>query len=391
MLCCAGALWASGGGACLAAPGAPPAYQYKNNLLFESSEDEEYINIHALHHLLEGNSHMPDEGLLIFSYEDCEVYVLADESANVRCIFMRLLNPVKNTNKNGTRLQSAVNGLCTMLDIPRTPYVMRSQKEDAALLCYDVYSPQEALKLYLVDEKDVNQRRKIFREPRCKAIYGLLWNCGEHEAKLTAGYGYGISFLVNADDLLFEVTLDISQPTVEYAEMRYRSAIKKSLKADPRESAADFFPFFSFNRTKKARVTDGSALRIVAKRDDVCMARDAKFYAFGTEDKLTEIADAGADEKSYGFDKENFSEFAASFPRSFEKEALTTIPEEQPEEETPPADTPAKPTTVKPEVKPAPAVAPKPAPEQPTPAPKPDEPLTPEEARRAFIDLLNRM
>lgn len=359
--------------------------------MFESSEDEEYINIHALHHLLEGNSHMPDEGLLIFSYGDCEVYVLADESANVRCIFMRLLKPVKNANKNGTRLQSAVNGLCTMLDIPRTPYVMRSQKEDAALLCYDVYSPQEALKLYLVEEKDVNLRRKIFREPRCKAIYGLLWNCGEHEAKLTAGYGYGISFLVNADDLLFEVTLDISQPMVEYAEMRYRSAIKKSLKADPRESAADFFPFFSFNRTKKARVTEGSALRIVAKRDDVCMARDAKFYAFGTEDKLTEIADAGADEKSYGFDKENFSEFAASFPRSFEKEALTTIPEEQPEEETPPADTPAKPTTVKPEVKPAPTVAPKPAPEQPAPAPKPAEPLTPEEARRAFIDLLNRM
>lgn len=389
MLITAGAILLPGGsGVCSAADSGSEIYldQSEGKKKKKKKKKKTYINIQALHESLPG-SKLVDSGLLLFELNGCEVYVLADENAEVRFMLVRLLKTDTKLRKKDTMLKDVCQRLHSNYGRPEWAGQLNDEEGKTALL---YFAPPE----YYDAEAD----KTALGCDRVTALYDVINYYTEEDKapELALSPGYSVAFLVAADELQFNMALDISQPTVEYAEVRYVKQLKKSLTAKYPQTASSLWPGLHFSG-KKGSVDGKTNFKILGTDDSFWMGRKEALFIFSTEERLRAAAVKGVNVKKCGFEREDFSELSVDMPSTISEEdwvKLTQAPgEEEPEEEyeeEPEVETP----TPKPE--PKPEVQPEPAPEKSTPEPAPQpaapaEPHTPESARRAFIDQLRNL
>lgn len=379
------------GSAVCAAPAALPGGEYSLGAPAAEQTDSTAINIRALHASLPG-SELVDAGLLVFSLSGYEVFVLADEHEAVRFMLVRSLKPDAKPRKKDPTLKDVCQQLRDCFDKPecRWAEVLRDDEAKVALVCYAPLRASE----------------HALGKDRVAAIPALMQahSVRGEKLRLTLTPGYSLAFLVQKEGVLFSLALDLSQPTVEYAELRCVDLSKKDRDTKYTEVAATLWPGLSFSG-KKGSVGGKVEYKILGEGDGFLMARKDTFFVFASEELVRRAAAKGVNAKKYGFEREESGEHAVTLPAPDEVDwtALTLSTgleddfseEDTPEEETPEEDTPEEdtPTPADDAAQDEPQQDPTPAEDAPPqqPAPAAAEPYTPEAARRAFIEQLRNL
>lgn len=359
------------------------------------AREEGFIHIRALHESLPG-SLLVDPGLLLFSLDGCEVYVLADEHEAVRFMLVRAPKSDAKSGKKDSSLREACQKLRSCYDGTSCKWVEVLRDEDAkvALICYQ--------KPACYDE---TADKSALGKDRVSAIHDVLqtYTEGDERLALAATPGANVAFMVKSEGVLFSLALDISQPMVEYAELRCVDLSKKDRDTKYTDVAAKLWPGLDFSG-KKGSIGGKVDYKILGSAGDVLMGRKDAFFIFTTEERMRQAAAQGVYAKKYGFERHKFSELAVSLPAEDKVDwaALTQAVDPAGEDE-PPADAPEEEEEEPAEVTDAvaddsattagedEATTPEPEPTPETPADSPAEPFTPEAARRAYMEILRNL
>lgn len=360
--------------------------QSTNKKKKSKKKKQKFINIRALHASLPG-SVLDNSGVLLFTLKGCEVYVLADENEDVRFMLVRLLKTDGKGRKKDNPLQDVCTDLQNYYGKAGLVGTLKDEDSKTALLHFEPY------------EDYGDEDKSALGKDRVTAIYDVMQTYTEEETlpKLALSPGYSVAFIVQKDDIEFNLALDLSEPTVEYAEVRYIKMLKKSLSTKYNQVAEDLWPGLSFSG-RKSSVDGKTNFKILGTDGPFWMGRKDAFFIFATEERLRQAAVQGVNVKKCGFSRADFAkaEITLPPPNEVDWKKLTQAPEEEEEPEVEPQE---EEPTPEPEVKPEPQpeVQPEPTPAEPTPeppaqpAPPPVETYTPEAARRAFIDQLRAL
>ncbi len=264
-------------------------------------EERQYISIEKLHAQLPG-SHMQDAGCLVFSAEGCSVWVLADEEKKVRFIYIRGNAEEKNKNRRRVAVDKVKSSLRMVLDKPERARELRAEDEMAVLLYYDS-----------LDEYD---EELFYGVSRCDAVHTLVCLHSDGKIRPVAGKGFAWDFLTEIDGVLVRISMDMSAPTVDYAEIRAVKVLEKRMDVNPEASVRSLCLSVNAKPEKKYRTFGRGAgnLRTLATDGEYYLARNAKFYALGTPEKMREAVERGAVYKQPGFAEADFSAYKVGLP-----------------------------------------------------------------------------
>lgn len=328
--------------------------------------EQTYIDLDALHRSLQG-SKLHDAGCLLFRAAGCDVVVLADESKQVRYMILRVADNIRNKSKRREVLERALQTLKIAYDLPVIPDQMVSVDARMALLHYEAYN-EEASGQALVGVE------------RCKALQNLLKLYDYYHVELSSATGLSCSFMVIADGVQLELSFDLRNKIVQYVEVRGVKIIDKGFRPKPDKSVAEVFSTLE-NEPDSRHVSLGGEQYTSLKTDgNYYLVRNGKFYLVGTLKTLSAAVKKGADMQNNNFLKANFSSLTVSLPSSSVAAKLLTRAPDPPK--------PVKPTP--PRVEPP---APVEQPKEPVVEKKKEElpPLTPEQAREAYLKMLREM
>lgn len=350
--------------------------------------ERQYISIDKLHARLPG-SHMQDEGCLVFSAEGCNVWVLADEEQKVRFVYIRGNADEKNKNRRRDAVDKVKSSLRLALDKPERAHELQSEDDAAVLLFYDS-----------LDEYD---EEHFYGVSRCDAIQTLVSLYNGKEIRPVLGKGFALDFLVEIDCVLVRISLDMSAPSVDYAEIRAVKVLEKKMDVNPELVVRSLCVSVNAKPEKKYRTFGRGAgnMRTLTTDGVYYLARNAKFYALGTPEKIRAAVERGAVYKQPGFAEADFSSYEVELPFTCKgKDLIADEDDVAAADEAETGDFPA----FKPDVAPT---EPKPAEEPPTPAsagqttPTPTTPpvqkeaelvpLSPAEALEAYKKILREM
>lgn len=348
--------------------------------------ERQYISIDKLHAHLPG-SHMQDEGCLVFSAEGCNVWVLADEEQQVRFVYIRGNAEEKNRNRRRDAVDKVKSSLRLALDKPERAHELRAEDDTAVLLFYDT-----------LDEYDEDH---FYGVSRCDAIRTLLCLYSGNEIRPVLGKGFALDFLAEIDSVLVRISLDMSAPSVDYAEIRAVKVLEKKMDVNPEILVRSLCVSVNAKPERKYRTFGRGAgnMRTLATDGVYYLARNAKFYALGTPEQMRAAVERGASYKQPGFAEADFSSYAVELPLTCKgKDLVVSEDEDAPAEETgdfpafKPDAAPAEPE--QPEEPEAPAAAAQPQPEPTTPPVQQEAelvPLSPAEALEAYKKILREM
>lgn len=348
--------------------------------------ERQYINIDLLHENLPG-SHLHDDTCLVFSAAGCSVWVLADEDEQVRFIYIRANTEEKNKNRRREAVDKVKSSLRLALDQPERAHELRAEDDAAVLLFFDP-----------LDEYDEDH---FYGVSRCDAVQTLLCLYSSEEIRPVLGKGFAWDFYVELGGVLARISLDMSSPGVDYIENRVVKVLEKKMSVNPEELVRTLYPDLNAKPEKKYRTfgSGGSNMRTLATDGVYYLARNAKFYALGTPEKIREASERNASYKQSGFAAADFSRYEVKLPLSCKGKELIDDAEEEDEGEQTPATLPA----LQPDVAPGnaePPVQPQQPAEQPqqpavqTPEPPQDAqlpPLSPADALEAYKKILREM
>lgn len=355
---------------------APIGQSAKPSASKKKQKEKRYINIDALHQSLPG-SYLADETSLLFRVDNCDVIVLADDEHKVRFIYVKAAPHVKKSKRRDA-LMGVKSRLRLAYILPNQPHESISPDGTAALLYYD--RPEEA------------ESSDLIAVPRCEVLQNILCNYSVAERETAMVEGLACAFVVEKDGVELELAVDLSQPTVNYVEVR-GGKVQNKMKTNPEMVVKGLFPALD-SAPERAFAMFGKGagrLRTLACDGTFYLGRNARFFVVGTADDLKDAVKNGVNIKKYGFATPDFSEWRVVLPSEVDASLLVGPLVDEPEEDTP-AETP--PDTPEPS---APSTTPEPPVETPTqteppPAATPaDVPLTPEAAREAYLKMLRGM
>lgn len=287
------------------------------------------------------------EDALLFHTNEAKVLVLADKSGKIGAVLL-------HSKTRRSDIRALVDNLQSLIShTDRPPQVSLSDDRHSALILYpcDKDSLQDATRAIV----------------GCDRLTALHNACNSYNGNITPHYwhGSGISLRNYDNDLLYEITLDMSTERVEYAEIRMGKRGKSFLKAHMLTGIPPNLPL----ETKQIRRISyrlGGATPIHAdETGDIYVSRDrCEVYTVGSQQRLQLANKSRNDIKHYIFPALNIPGPTAVF-------TLRPKPHSQPIPPTP-----------------------KPKEEQAPPTPKPAEQppaLTPEQARRAYIEQLQKI